>query len=88
MSIFEYNIAQARKLEAERLPPIQEIRWCLISGGVYRHPGVTNIEIVDATLQGIQAGPHASLKITFLFDGDSFKLAYQNQDAAGSRAAA
>ena len=32
--VVDYNAVQAKKLTADQLPFIDEVRWCLVSGGV------------------------------------------------------
>ncbi|CAJ1355783.1 unnamed protein product [Effrenium voratum] len=36
-------------------PLIEEVRWCLVSGGVYRHPNVSKVDVARITIQGMKA---------------------------------
>mmetsp|Transcript_15672 Transcript_15672/g.28509 ORF Transcript_15672/g.28509 Transcript_15672/m.28509 type:complete len:659 (+) Transcript_15672:29-2005(+) len=61
------------------LPPIEEVRWCLVSGGVYKHPDVTKLEVAAATLQGMLHATSADLRVKFSYDEDVFRLARLGQ---------
>ena len=59
-----------------RLPPIEELRWCLVSGGAYKHPKVTKVEVAKTTLRGMLSTSCQDLKITFTYDDDCFLQAF------------
>lgn len=75
-SIAEYNQLVAEGSGgAAGLPAIEEIRWCLVSGGVYCHSGSSKVDVAEATLQGMLSVKGVPLTITFTYDQDSFRLA-------------
>ena len=62
-------------------PKIEEVRWCLLSGGSYRHPKVSKVEVATAIIEGISL-PFAGEKLsaTFEYDDDAFKTAGQKYE--------
>ncbi|CAK0901336.1 unnamed protein product [Prorocentrum cordatum] len=55
---------------------IEEVRWCLVSGGVYCHGDVSKLEVASATLRGMLSAKGArSLTVTFAYDDDVFRQA-------------
>eukprot|EP00931_Biecheleriopsis_adriatica_P004363 TRINITY_DN106045_c0_g1_i1.p1 TRINITY_DN106045_c0_g1~~TRINITY_DN106045_c0_g1_i1.p1 ORF type:complete len:333 (-),score=73.06 TRINITY_DN106045_c0_g1_i1:81-1079(-) len=65
------------------LPAVEEVRWCLVSGGVYRHSSVSKLEVARATLEGMTSVRGADgLVVTFCYDEDCFKEAFQKMDEA------
>ena len=55
-------------------PPIEEIRWSLISGGAYRNRKVSKKDVAEATLKGMRAS-ECNIRVTFLYDEDVFQRA-------------
>ena len=56
--------------------PVHEIRWCLVSGGVYLHKEVTKEEVASATMRGMRSTERGTgLHVTFAYDEDSFAKA-------------
>ena len=55
-------------------PPIEEIRWSLISGGAYRNREFTKLDVAKATLKGMRASK-CNIRVTFLYDEDVFQRA-------------
>jgi len=69
------------RLESDRqdLPPLEELRWCLVSGGVYRHPDVSKVEVARATLRGMMQERSADVRVVFSYDEDVFRIACEGQ---------
>ena len=63
------------KLTADQLPFIDEVRWCLVSGGVYIHSSANKIDVASATLRGMRAVNGDTPVVTFTYDNDVFRLA-------------
>ena len=55
---------------------MEEIRWCLVSGGKYKHPDATKEEVARATLAGMIAVKDKPLT-TFTYDEDVFRVAFE-----------
>lgn len=78
------NIANAlylynNKADTEK---IEYVRICLISGGGFKHDGVSHIEVAECIIRGIHE-INVKRKITnvvynFAYDNDAFKEAYDN----------
>jgi hypothetical protein len=61
---------------------IEIIRWCLVSGGVYRHPQVSKLEVAYHTLVGMRRSEACNtLTIDFTYDEDVFKTAYKKLES-------
>jgi len=58
--------------------PIEEVRWCLVSGGVYCHPAVEKLEVAAATIQGMREAA-VSILVTFTYDEDVFRRAFDEE---------
>merc|ERR1712194_170611 len=57
---------------------IQEVRWCLVSGGVYCHGDVSKLEVASATLRGMLSAEDAKgLTVTCTYDDDVFRQAVE-----------
>lgn len=55
---------------------IQEVRWCLVSGGVYCHEDASKLEVASATVRGMLSAEDAKgLTVTFTYDEDVFRQA-------------
>lgn len=68
--------------------PIEEVRWCLASGGVYCHPDAGKVEVAAATIQGMRAS-EVDVLVTFAYDEDAFRRAFNEEPiAANGRPAA
>ena len=61
---------------------IEDIRWCLVSGGSYKHENVTKVEVARATIRGMRRAQlhNYNLTATFINDDDAFARAYQEED--------
>lgn len=84
-AVAKYNCDWAASSMADHvsLPNIEEIRWCLVSGGVYRHPDVSKVEVAKATLDGMTSAASASgLRVTFTYDENCFVRAFNGDIAA------
>lgn len=73
--VADYN-KQYAAVSDGRLPPVEEVRWCLVSGGVYKPPDATKEDVARATLKGIVAVQDRPL-VTFTYDEDCFRLAFE-----------
>lgn len=78
-TVITYNKAASK----EGLPLIEEVRWCLVSGGVYRHQDSTKIEVAKATISGMRSveDDGSVQQVTFTFDEDCFKIAYESMNS-------
>jgi hypothetical protein len=45
-----------RRQQLALLPPIEALRVCLVSGGVFRHPGATKLDVAAALVSGLRRG--------------------------------
>ena len=60
---------------------IRNVRWCLVSGGVYRHPACSKVDVAKATVRGMSLAEEAveasgaDLAVTLLYDEDCFRTA-------------
>lgn len=60
---------------------ISNVRWCLVSGGVFRHPSCGKVDIAKATVRGMRRAEDAvklsgvDLTVTLLYDEDCFRTA-------------
>jgi len=57
---------------------IEEVRWCLVSGGVYCHKDATKGEVAAATMKGMLQS-EATVLVTFTYDDDVFRLAHEGK---------
>ena len=73
-TIHEYNT----KVVPTRpeLPSVNEVRWCLVSGGVYKHKDVSKLDVAEATIKGMMLAK-ANISVTMMYDDDVFKQAYK-----------
>lgn len=78
-TVGEYN--RRRSELGEDLPPVEELRWCLVSGGVYRHDDVSKVDVAAATLRGMRSVKDTDLLVTFTYDDDAFRLAAEQHPA-------
>jgi len=53
---------------------IKQLQWCLVSGGVYRHPDVSKIDVARATITGMLQ-VDTDIEVIFTWDEDVFRLA-------------
>lgn len=74
--VVDYNTAQVKQDLAHQLPFIDEVRWCLVSGGVYRHSNASKLDVASATLRGMMRVGGNKPMITFTYDEDVFQRAY------------
>mmetsp|Transcript_81419 Transcript_81419/g.154562 ORF Transcript_81419/g.154562 Transcript_81419/m.154562 type:complete len:360 (+) Transcript_81419:108-1187(+) len=56
--------------------PIEEVRWCLVSGGVYCHPEVQKVEVAAATIHGMRDS-EVDVLVTFTYDENAFRQAFE-----------
>lgn len=76
-TVAEYNDIRETACGSFVGPPIEEVRWCLVSGGVYRHSNVSKVDVARITIQGMKAARGADgLVVTFGYDEDVFKQAW------------
>jgi len=64
--------------------PVQEVRWALVSGGVYCHAKATKLEVAKATVRGMLAADTAGIQVTFAYDDNAFFSACQETSHRGS----
>lgn len=57
---------------------IEEVRWCLASGGVYCHPDVKKVEVAAATIHGMRDS-NIDVSVTFTYDEDAFRQAFESE---------
>lgn len=63
---------------------IRNVRWCLVSGGVYRHPACSKVDVAKATVRGMSLAEDAveasgaDLTVTLLYDEDCFHTALKD----------
>ncbi len=75
--VADYNESQQVK--------VQNVGWCLVSGGVYKPPDATKLDVALATLRGILLVQNRPM-VTFAYDDDVFKSAwFQMQQASEQR---
>lgn len=69
----------------EGLPDIDQVRWSLVSGGIYRHHEASKIDVAEATIRGMSSVA-SDVQITFLYDDDAFRLASERLNTPGEEA--
>ena len=42
------SAAFGNTFERSKLPAIKELRWCLVSGGVFRHSDTSKVDVAEA----------------------------------------
>mmetsp|Transcript_122440 Transcript_122440/g.391783 ORF Transcript_122440/g.391783 Transcript_122440/m.391783 type:complete len:353 (-) Transcript_122440:149-1207(-) len=82
LAVAQYNADQSTRLPRDRLPVVEEVRWCLVSGGVFRHKDTSKLEVARATLEGMLSVPASGVMVTFTYDEDCFRLAYESLEQA------
>ena len=60
------------------LPVVKEARWCLVSGGVYKHQDATMLDVATATIRGMMLAKCDGMNVTMMYGDDVFRLAYDN----------
>ena len=60
---------------------VEEVRWCLASGGAYRHPDVSKLDVAQQTLLGMRLAGCAGLRAIFAFDEDVLRRAHEGLTA-------
>ena len=81
--VVDYNAKYVAAAPNEgRLPRVEEIRWCLVSGGKYKHHDATKEQVARATLEGMNAVKDKDKPLTtFTYDEDVFRLASEDVEA-------
>jgi len=71
LAVAEYNSL----LDEETLPRIQEVQFCLVSGGVYMHPESSKLDVAAAIVRGLRraAETKAAPTVRFAYDSNSFE---------------
>ena len=72
--IHEYNVNVAR---FPNLPKVYEVRWSLVSGGVYMHEDATKMDVAQATIRGMARSDCCNVNVKMMYDDDIFRLAYK-----------
>jgi len=74
-AISQYNIAASE----QRLPSIEILRVCLLSGGIYKHPDASKLEVAAALIKGLLSNSGLELPhLDFAWDEDVFRRAWHN----------
>mmetsp|Transcript_30146 Transcript_30146/g.47262 ORF Transcript_30146/g.47262 Transcript_30146/m.47262 type:complete len:308 (+) Transcript_30146:49-972(+) len=75
--------------KAGTVPKIEVFRMCLVSGGIFKHPDTSKLEIAKAFIQGLSSSfdPDSSPDIEFAYDEDAYKMAYEELAAAEGQGA-
>jgi len=62
-----------------QLPRMELLRICLLSGGVYKHPAASKVEVASALIKGLISGSGGPLMpvLDFAFDDDCFLQAWK-----------
>jgi len=83
LAVSEYNtLAAAVSVEEEKLPQIEVVQFCLVSGGVYKHQEASKIDVAAATVAGLQAAAAVAKKgtvplVRFAYDAGAFEDAVE-----------
>eukprot|EP00929_Paragymnodinium_shiwhaense_P113062 TRINITY_DN81328_c0_g1_i1.p1 TRINITY_DN81328_c0_g1~~TRINITY_DN81328_c0_g1_i1.p1 ORF type:complete len:305 (+),score=29.38 TRINITY_DN81328_c0_g1_i1:102-917(+) len=94
-AVLEYN-SLASATPDSGFPPLEELQFCLVSGGVYRHPETTKRDVARATVLGMLAGAEQHkaqaeqlqpVTIRFAYDEGVFEEAVAELVPAAPRAA-
>ena len=84
----QYNAHPER--QQQQLPPLELLRICLLSGGVFRHPHCSTHDVATAIIRGLtSAGPDAALQpvaLEFAYDHDVFRTAWASLHPPGGPA--
>jgi len=81
----EFNIStkSVDKLDPEKWElsennlTVEEVRICLVSGGIYRHEEATKVEVAKALLRGLLSNHNGKTpRMTFMYDENAFERAY------------
>ena len=77
LSLNVISVYNYRAKTSEQLPEIKEVRWCLVSGGSYRHPNATKVEVAKATIYGMMDAERCEgVNVKMMYDENAFKKAY------------
>ena len=74
--VVDYNAVQAKKPAPNQLPTIDEVRWCLVSGGVYRHSSASKADVASFTRRGMRSVVGDMPIVTVTYDDDVFLHAH------------
>ena len=83
----QYNAHPTR--QQQQLPPLELLRICLLSGGVFRHPHCSTHDVATAIIRGLtSAGPDAAqpVALEFAYDHDVFRTAWASLHPSGGPA--
>ena len=83
-TVIQYNQAVARVSgndgSPQDLPEVQSLRMCLLSGGSYKHPDATKLQVAKSVMEGVirgcANGVRSAPMVIFAYDSDSFRRAW------------
>eukprot|EP00927_Polykrikos_kofoidii_P015830 TRINITY_DN17091_c0_g1_i1.p1 TRINITY_DN17091_c0_g1~~TRINITY_DN17091_c0_g1_i1.p1 ORF type:complete len:156 (+),score=23.99 TRINITY_DN17091_c0_g1_i1:215-682(+) len=85
-AVLQYNAAASGVQSTE--PRIDVLRVSLLSGGVYKHPGATKLQVATALIRGLTASDHGVEgrlpRLDFAFDDDVFRIAWRELGLEGA----
>nr|PVC51008.1 hypothetical protein MACL_00001866 [Theileria orientalis] len=76
-ALCDYN-GTAKRETAKKLPRVTTCRLCLVSGGIYKHPEVTKLDVAKSLLNGVAEGYRhgPTPRFNFAYDEDVFRVAW------------
>ncbi|CAK0811740.1 unnamed protein product [Prorocentrum cordatum] len=54
LAVAGYN--DSEEVHRGALPVVEALQFCLVSGGVYRHPDASKLDVAAATVRGLRLG--------------------------------
>mmetsp|Transcript_9351 Transcript_9351/g.29747 ORF Transcript_9351/g.29747 Transcript_9351/m.29747 type:complete len:334 (-) Transcript_9351:58-1059(-) len=86
LAVREYNgLAEAGGAGSAPLPHVEALQFCLVSGGAYRHPGASKLDVAIAIVRGLisgcSGGPAGASRtppaVQLAYDEDVFRKAVE-----------
>lgn len=76
-ALCDYN-GMAKRESSKKMTRIQTCRICLISGGIFKHSGVSKLDVAKSLLNGIAEGYRhgPAPRFNFAYDDDVFRTAW------------
>ena len=82
----QYNQRVASEINVDMktlgMPEIQVLRMCLLSGGSYKHPATSKVEVAKSILNGILRGSSGCYQwtpsVSFAYDEDAFRRGWND----------
>ncbi|CAE7311970.1 unnamed protein product [Symbiodinium natans] len=74
LAVAEYNALLGKDTHAG-LPRVEEVQFCLVSGGVYMHPESSKVDVAAAIVRGLWHGAEVAEApaVRFAYDSSSFE---------------